>query len=141
MKKEIRIFVVGLKNVMEDGIKEFMKDMERIVFGYYGDFEVVLVSLKEVGSSNLSLYANARRVPLFEVCYDPPYSRYYEQKRKEGIIGIIEQCDVVIAFYDGENERTRFAIDEANKRSKHVYVYPMTTKENQYGENDSRNIQ
>lgn len=69
-------------------------------------------------------YAKAKglRLTVFSPEYSK-YGRYAPLKRNEQII---DYADMIIAFWDGISHGTKYTIETAEKRSKPLYIKPMS---------------
>ena len=58
--------------------------------------------------------------------YLPEYSRYRQSAPLKRNITIIENADLVLAFWDGKSRGTKYVIDNCEKRNIHIEVHILT---------------
>jgi len=85
-----------------------------------GTTEIVSRGAKGVDTSARE-YAADNNIPLTE--YKPEYSRYGRGAPLKRNITIIENADIVLAFWDGQSKGTKFVIDSCEKRNIPIRVY------------------
>ena len=68
----------------------------------------------------------ARKCGLKLTEYLPEYSRYGRAAPLKRNITIIENADLVLAFWDGASRGTKYVIDNCKKRSIPIEIYMLT---------------
>ena len=109
----MKVAVVGSRNIKIENLGEYLPpNTEEIVSG----------GAKGVDSCARE-YAIANKIKLTE--FLPNYNRYGRGapiKRNELIV---ENSDLVIAFWDGVSKGTKYTIDFAKRKNKQVIVYTI----------------
>ena len=85
-----------------------------------------VVSGGAVGAdSNARDFAKRNGLKLIE--YYPDYARYGRTAPLERNKLIVDECDCLLAFWDGESRGTKFTIDYAREKNKPVKVILLQT--------------
>ena len=107
----MRVAVIGSRGLCVENLEEYLpKDTTEIVSG---GARGVDASARE--------YALRHGLKLTE--YLPEYSRYGRATPLKRNITIIENADLVLAFWDGTSRGTKFVIDNCEKRNIPIKVY------------------
>lgn len=107
----MRVAVIGSRGIRVNELGRYLpEDTSRIISG---------------GASGVDScareYALARHIPLTE--YLPEYEKYGRSAPLKRNITIIENSDLVLAFWDGKSRGTKFVIDNSKKRNIPVRVF------------------
>lgn len=109
----MRVAVIGSRSICVSDLVEYLpEDTTEIVSG----------GAKGVDSSARE-YAQAHDIKLTE--FLPEYEKYGRSAPLKRNITIIENADIVLAFWDGKSKGTKFVIDNCHKRNIEVKVYIM----------------
>ena len=106
----MRVAVVGSRNLTVKDLGEYLP--ENVT-------EIVSGGAKGIDSCARE-YALAHGIKLTE--FLPEYSRYGRSAPLKRNITIIENSDMVLAFWDGKSHGTKFVIDECKKRGVPVKI-------------------
>lgn len=110
----MKVAVIGSRGLSVDDLGRYLpKDTTEIVSG---GARGVDTSARE--------YALRHGLKLTE--YLPDYARYGRGAPLKRNITIIENADLVLAFWDGTSRGTKFVIDNCKKRDIPVKVYILT---------------
>ena len=110
----MRVAVVGSRNLTVKDLDVYLpEDVTEIVSG----------GAKGIDSCARE-YALAHGIKLTE--FLPEYSRYGRSAPIKRNITIIENADLVLAFWDGSSRGTKFVIDECKKRGIPVKILRPT---------------
>jgi len=110
----MRVAVIGSRGLCVDDLGSYLPpDTTEIVSG----------GARGVDTSARK-YALANGLKLTE--YLPEYKRYGRGAPLKRNITIIENADLVLAFWDGSSRGTKFVIDSCKKRNIPVEVYILT---------------
>lgn len=91
------------------------------IASYLGFTPSMIVSGGAIGiDSYAKNYALKNNIPLLE--FLPKYHKYGRQAPIMRNIQIVENCDYVLAFWNGSSRGTKFTIDYALKRGKAVRI-------------------
>ena len=107
----MRIAVIGSRSLAVSNLGEYLPD---------GVTEIVSGGARGVDSSARE-YARAHQLKLTE--FLPEYERYGRAAPIKRNVTIIENADMVLAFWDGESRGTAFVISECKKRGIPCKVY------------------
>ena len=107
----MKVAVVGSRNLQVDDLENYLP--ENVTEIISGGAKGVDTCAKE--------YALAHRIRLTE--YLPEYSRYGRSAPLRRNITIIEQADLVLAFWDGVSRGTKYVIDNCRRRGIPVKVF------------------
>ena len=115
-RRSVRLAVVGSRTFDEYPLlKKKLDDMRK----RYAVVEIVSGGAK--GADSLAArYARENEIPLTEL--KPDWTRY---GRAAGVLrntDIVDQCDVLIAFWDGTSKGTRDSIEKAERLEKETIV-------------------
>lgn len=106
----MKVAVVGSRNLTVNNLgNDLPKETTEIISG----------GAKGVDTS-ARLYAQKHNIKLTE--FLPEYSRYGKQAPLTRNIRIIEEADLVLAFWDGKSRGTKFVINNCRKMNKEVIV-------------------
>lgn len=110
----MRVAVIGSRGLSVETLEKYLpKDTTEIVSG----------GAKGVDASARD-YALEHGLKLTE--YLPEYSRYGRAAPLKRNITIIENADLVLAFWDGQSKGTKYVIDNCKKRNIPVTVHMFT---------------
>ena len=109
----MRVAVIGSRGLQIKNLEEYLP--ENVT-------EIVSGGAKGVDSSAKE-YALAHGLKLTE--FLPEYEKYGRAAPLKRNITIIENADIVLAFWDGESRGTKFVIDACKKYHVPVNVYIM----------------
>ena len=99
----MKVAVVGSRNLCVRHLENYLpKDTTEIISG----------GAKGVDTS-AKLYANSHNIKLTE--FLPEYERYGRAAPLKRNDAIIENADLVIAFWDGKSKGTKYVIDKCRK--------------------------
>ena len=89
------------------------------------DLPDVIISGGAIGVDTLARqFAEQNNIPIIELL--PEYSKYGRKAPLMRNIQIVENCDFVIAFWDGKSPGTKFTIDYAKKLGKPLKIVRFT---------------
>lgn len=109
----MKVAVIGSRNLTVENIGDYLPNETT---------EIVSGGAKGIDTSAKE-YAVANSIKLTE--FLPNYAKYKRGAPLKRNMQIIEYADVVIAFWDGKSEGTRFVIDNCNKIGKKVVVFTI----------------
>lgn len=110
----MRVAVIGSRGLLVDNLEKYLPD---------DTTEIISGGAKGVDSSARE-YALRQGLKLTE--YLPEYSRYGRAAPLKRNITIIENADLVLAFWDGTSRGTKFVIDSCKKRNIPIKIYVLT---------------
>lgn len=105
--------VIGSRNILHVDIEKYLPD---------GVTEIISGGAKGLDSLAKE-FAICKGLKLTE--YLPEYNRYKKSAPLKRNIKIIEEADIVIAFWDGKSRGTKFVIENCKKRNiplKLIYI-------------------
>lgn len=107
----MKVAVIGSRGLSVDDLGKYLpENTSRIISG---GARGVDTSARE--------YAQAHHIPLTE--FLPEYEKYGRGAPLKRNITIIENSDLVLAFWDGKSRGTKFVIDNCKKRNIPVRVF------------------
>ena len=107
----MRVAVIGSRELLVDNLEDYLpKETTEIISG---GARGVDASAKD--------YALQHGLKLTE--YLPEYARYGRAAPLKRNITIIENADLVLAFWDGASRGTKYVIDNCKKRNIPVKIY------------------
>lgn len=109
----MRVAVIGSRGLSVDNLEEYLPE---------NTTEIVSGGAKGVDTCARE-YALYHGLKLTE--YLPEYERYGRAAPLKRNITIIENADLVLAFWDGISRGTKSVIDNCKKRNIPVAVYPL----------------
>lgn len=107
----MRVAVIGSRGLLVEDLGKYLPDATT---------EIISGGAKGVDASARE-YALRHGLKLTE--YLPEYSRYGRAAPLKRNITIIENADLVLAFWDGMSRGTKFVIDSCKKRNIPIKVY------------------
>ena len=110
----MKVAVIGSRGLLVDDLGAYLpKETTEIVSG---------------GAKGIDTCAreSALRHGLKLTEYLPEYSRYGRGAPLKRNITIIENADLVLAFWDGKSRGTKYVIDNCEKRNIHIEVHILT---------------
>lgn len=107
----MKVAVIGSRGLLVDDLGKYLPD---------DTTEIISGGAKGVDASARE-YALRHGMKLTE--YLPEYSRYGRSAPLKRNITIIENADLVLAFWDGASHGTKFVIDNCEKRNIPIKVY------------------
>ena len=110
----MRVAVIGSRGLRVDDLENYLPPETT---------EIVSGGAKGVDASARE-YAQRRGLKLTE--YLPEYSRYGRAAPLKRNITIIENADLVLAFWDGRSRGTRYVIDNCKKRNIPLKIYILS---------------
>lgn len=110
----MRVAVIGSRGLLVDNLGKYLPD---------DTTEIISGGAKGVDASARE-YALRHGMKLTE--YLPEYSRYGRSAPLKRNITIIENADLVLAFWDGTSHGTKFVIDNCEKRNIPIKIYVFT---------------
>ena len=114
MGSAMRAAVIGSRGLVVDRLEDYLPmDTAEIISG--GAIGVDACARE---------YALRHGLKLTE--YLPEYSRYGRGAPLKRNITIIENADIVLAFWDGKSKGTKYVIDSCKKRNIPIEVYILT---------------
>ena len=96
----MRVAVIGSRSITAVNLQKYLPQ---------GTTQIVSGGARGVDTCARN-YARAAGIPLVE--YLPDYARYGKSAPLRRNITIIQNADVVLAFWDGQSHGTRFVIDK-----------------------------
>ena len=113
----MKVAVIGSRSLQIDQLKDYLPECvtEIISGGACG----VDASARE--------YAKSNNIPLTE--YLPEYEKYGKRAPLIRNIRIIEDADIVLAFWDGKSHGTRFVIEKCEQMGKEIKVFTCPSQE------------
>ena len=110
----MRVAVIGSRGLVVDDLGKYLpKETTEIVSG----------GAKGIDSCARE-YAQQHGLKLTE--YLPEYSKYGRSAPLKRNITIIENADLILAFWDGTSRGTKYVIDNCKKRSVPVEIYMLS---------------
>ena len=110
----MRVAVIGSRGLVVDDLGKYLpKETTEIVSG----------GAKGIDSCARE-YAQQHGLKLTE--YLPEYSKYGRSAPLKRNIAIIENADLILAFWDGTSRGTKYLINNCKKRSIYVEIYMLT---------------
>lgn len=109
----MRVAVIGSRGITVENLQDYLPE---------GTTEIVSGGAKGVDSCARE-YAVANNISLTE--FKPEYNRYGRGAPLKRNITIIENADIVLAFWDGKSRGTKYVIDACEERQIPVKVYIM----------------
>ena len=113
MAKLLRVAVIGSRNFSN------YKLLDAYLYEYFAPFK--LISGGASGADSLA-EEFARRRDLKKKIYKAKWQKYGKRAGFVRNEKIVKNCDVVVAFWDGESKGTKMTIDLARKIGLKVYV-------------------
>ena len=110
----MKVAVIGSRGLLVDDLEQYLPD---------DTTEIISGGAKGVDASARE-YALRHGLKLTE--YLPEYSRYGRAAPLKRNITIIENADLVLAFWDGTSRGTKFVIDNCEKRNIPIKIYVFT---------------
>lgn len=107
----MKVAVIGSRGLLVDDLEKYLPD---------DTTEIISGGAKGVDAAARE-YALRHGMKLTE--YLPEYSRYGRSAPLKRNITIIENADLVLAFWDGASRGTKFVIDSCEKRNIPIKVY------------------
>lgn len=107
----MKVAVIGSRNLKIDNLGEYLPDNVT---------EIVSGGAKGVDASAKE-YAEAHNLKLTE--FLPNYEKYGRSAPLKRNIAIIENVDLVLAFWDGGSHGTKYVIENCKKRNIPIIVY------------------
>lgn len=107
----MKVAVIGSRGLLVDDLGKYLPD---------DTTEIISGGAKGVDASARE-YALRHGMKLTE--YLPEYSRYGRSAPLKRNITIIENADLVLAFWDGASRGTKFVIDNCKERNIPIKVY------------------
>ena len=109
----MRVAVIGSRAITVENLQDYLPD---------GTTEIISGGVKGVDTCARE-YAVSNNIPLTE--FKPEYDRYGRGAPLKRNITIIENADIVLAFWDGKSKGTKYEIDACEERQIPVKVYIM----------------
>lgn len=110
----MRVAVIGSRGLLVEDLEKYLPD---------DTTEIISGGARGVDASARE-YALRHGLKLTE--YLPEYSRYGRAAPLKRNITIIENADLVLAFWDGTSHGTKFVIDNCEKRNIPIKIYVFT---------------
>ncbi len=110
----MKVAVIGSRGLYVEHLEEYLPE---------GTTEIVSGGARGVDTSARD-YALRHGLKLTE--YLPEYNRYGRGAPLKRNITIIENADIVLAFWDGKSKGTKYVIDNCRKRNIPVTVHLLT---------------
>ena len=107
----MRVAVIGSRGLLVDDLEDYLPEETT---------EIISGGARGVDASAKS-YALQHGLKLTE--YLPEYARYGRTAPLKRNITIIENADLVLAFWDGASRGTKYVIDNCKKRNIPVKIY------------------
>ncbi len=107
----MRVAVIGSRGLLVDDLEDYLPEETT---------EIISGGARGVDASAKS-YALQHGLKLTE--YLPEYARYGRAAPLKRNITIIENADLVLAFWDGASRGTKYVIDNCKKRNIPVKIY------------------
>lgn len=107
----MKVAVIGSRGLRVENLGDYLPE---------GTTEIISGGARGVDTSARE-YAQAHGLKLTE--FLPEYSRYGRGAPLKRNITIIENADLVLAFWDGSSKGTKYVIDNCKKRTIPVQVY------------------
>ena len=107
----MKVAVIGSRNLKVDDLEKFLPE---------GVTEIISGGARGVDTSAAE-YAVAHDLKLTEIL--PEYEKYGRAAPLKRNITIIENADLVIAFWDGVSRGTKYVIDACKKKNVPVIVH------------------
>ena len=110
----MKVAVIGSRGLLVDGLGKYLPD----------DTTEIISGGAKGADASAREYALRHGMKLTE--YLPEYSRYGRSAPLKRNITIIENADLVLAFWDGASRGTKFVIDNCEKRNIPIKIYVFT---------------
>lgn len=109
----MRVAIIGSRGLQVDDIGQYLPN---------GLTEIVSGGAKGIDTC-AKIYAEKNGIKLTE--FLPQYERFGRAAPLKRNIEIIENSDIVLAFWDGVSRGTKFSIDRCKKLGKKILVYEL----------------
>lgn len=119
MCMKVKLAIVGSRGFQDyDALVEFI---DRII--KENDYEVTeVISGGAKGADRLGeLWARTRGYPI--IIYQAEWDKYGKSAGFRRNYDIIQRCDIVFAFWDGESKGTKHDLELAEKFGKQIFLY------------------
>lgn len=116
---KVKLAIVGSRGFQDyDALVEFI---DRII--KENDYEVTeVISGGAKGADRLGeLWARTRGYPI--IIYQAEWDKYGKSAGFRRNYDIIQRCDIVFAFWDGESKGTKHDLELAEKFGKQIFLY------------------
>ncbi len=107
----MRVAIIGSRGLQVDDIGQYLPN---------GVTEIVSGGARGIDTC-AKIYAEKNGIKLTE--FLPQYERFGRAAPLKRNIEIIENSDIVLAFWDGVSRGTKFSIDRCKKLGKKILVY------------------
>lgn len=109
----MKVAVIGSRGLTLDNLEDYLpKDTTEIISGGAKGIDACA---KE--------HANANNIKLTEIL--PEYDKYKRNAPLVRNIAIIENADLVLAFWDGKSRGTKFVIDKCKALNKEITIITL----------------
>lgn len=109
----MRVAIIGSRGLQVDDIGQYLPN---------GLTEIVSGGARGIDTC-AKIYAEKNGIKLTE--FLPQYERFGRAAPLKRNIEIIENSDIVLAFWDGVSRGTKFSIDRCKKLGKKILVYEL----------------
>lgn len=109
----MRVAIIGSRGLQVDDIGHYLPN---------GVTEIVSGGARGIDTC-AKIYAEKNGIKLTE--FLPQYERFGRAAPLKRNIEIIENSDIVLAFWDGVSRGTKFSIDRCKKLGKKILVYEL----------------
>ncbi len=109
----MRVAIIGSRGLQVDDIGQYLPN---------GVTEIVSGGARGIDTC-AKIYAEKNGIKLTE--FLPQYERFGRAAPLKRNIEIIENSDIVLAFWDGVSRGTKFSIDRCKKLGKKILVYEL----------------
>lgn len=109
----MRVAIIGSRGLQVDDIGQYLPN---------GLTEIVSGGARGIDTC-AKIYAEKNGIKLTE--FLPQYERFGRAAPLKRNIEIIENSDIVLAFWDGVSRGTKFSIDSCKKLGKKILVYEL----------------
>ena len=109
----MRVAIIGSRGLQIDDIGQYLPN---------GVTEIVSGGARGIDTC-AKIYAEKNGIKLTE--FLPQYERFGRGAPLKRNIEIIENSDIVLAFWDGVSRGTKFSIDRCKKLGKKILVYEL----------------
>lgn len=106
----MKVAVIGSRGLKVDNLGEYLPE---------GTTEIISGGAKGVDACARE-YAISHGIKLTE--FFPEYEKYGKSAPLKRNISIIESADIVIAFWDGKSNGTRFVIEKCHEMGKEIKI-------------------
>ena len=117
-KKEVKVAIVGSRTFNS------YDEVVAVMSTFISSNDVTVTEIVSGGAKGADTYAMdfARRHGLKLIVFFPDYKKYDKQAPLIRNKLIVEECDCLLAFWDGQSRGTKFTLDYAIEKGKPIKI-------------------